>query len=73
MVTFITAPFVLIRALLRSQSALAVENLALRQQLAVLKRRCNPKIRGRPVRLAIATAPTHSLSLGAGSVFPTVR
>ena len=46
MLTFIIAPFVLVRAFLRSQSALVVGNLALRQQLAVLKCRAKrPRLR----------------------------
>ena len=39
MLTFVTAPFVLARALVKSPKELAVENLALRQQLAVFKYR----------------------------------
>ena len=46
MFTFLTVPFVLIRALLRDPRDLAVENLVLRQQLAVLKRkRKRPRLR----------------------------
>ena len=36
MLTLFTAPFVFVRALLKPAKELAVENLALRQQLAVL-------------------------------------
>ena len=39
MLTFLAAPFVLARALLKDPRELAAENLALRQQLAVLKRK----------------------------------
>ena len=46
MLTFVTAPFVFARALLKSPKELAVENLALRQQLAVFKYRARrPKLR----------------------------
>ena len=44
MLTFVTAPFVFVCALLKDPRELAVENVALRQQLAVFKRE-----RGRPV------------------------
>ena len=37
MLTLFTAPFMFVRALLKPTKELAVENLALRQQLAVLK------------------------------------
>ena len=38
LLTFVSAPFVFVRALLKGMRELVVENLALRQQLAVLKR-----------------------------------
>lgn len=46
MVTFVTMPFVFVRALLKDPKELAIENLALRQQLAVFKHNTKrPKLR----------------------------